>query len=157
MRKGYLWTYIKTILLIILIGLIIGGAIYFMRNKYNDEQLETIKTNMLLIQGETKIIREKINMKEKGVSYIGIKIDKETENEDIKTLQDNGVIDTTSKDNNYYILEKGHLEELGLNQISLDEGYYIVEYNGNEIIYSKGVQDKGGNTLYKLTDIKNIH
>ncbi len=154
MKRGYGKIYGKILLIIVIIAAIICGAAYFFKNEYDDEQFETIKTDMLLIEAKTKMVAEKVKMKEKGVTYIGKKIKKTEENDDIKQLQEQGIINLKEKKNKYYILEKNHLEELGLTTIKIEEGYYIVEYNSNEIIYTKGVQDKNGNRLYKLSDIE---
>lgn len=156
MRKGYLATYAKVLLIIIFIVGIALGVYYFLKDKYGSEQLKTIKTDMLLIEGKTKIIAQKVKIKEKNVSYIGKKISDITqEPDDIKFLQEQGIIDIKGKNTNYYVLDKSNLEELGLQTIKLEEGCYIVEYNTNEIIYSKGVTDTDGTTKYKLSELQN--
>lgn len=152
MKRGYFKTYAKTIFIILLIIAIAIGITNYLKNEYDIEQLETIKTDMLLIQSKIKIVAEKVKIKEKDATYIGIKINKETENEEIKILQEKGTIDLNSKDVNYYILEQSHLDELGLSNIMLEEGFYIVEYTSNEIVYSNGVEDNNGNRLYKLSE-----
>lgn len=155
MKKGYFKTYIKTLFFIAIIIVAIVTAIYFLKDEYNDEHFETIKTDMLLLEGKTKLISETVKMKQKDASYMGKKLKDALSEEEIKTLQDNKLIDTSKKENNYYVLEKSDLEAWGVEAINI-EGYYIVEYTNNEIIYSKGIEDKEGNKLYKLTEIKNI-
>lgn len=154
MKRGYFKTYAKTFFIILLIIAIVIGVVYYLKNEYNIEQLETLKTNMLLIEGKTKIVAEKVKIKEKDATYVGTKIEKETEDEVIKNLQEKGIIDLNAEDVNYYILEQSHLEELGLSNIKLEEGYYIVEYSSNEIIYSEGVEDEEGNVFYKLSEFQ---
>lgn len=156
MKRGYFKTYVKILFFIGIIIAIIYGAGYFLKNEYDDEQFETIKTDMLLIEAKTKIVAEKIKMKEKDAAYVGKKIEEAKDDEDIKKLQESGIINLEEKNNVYYILEKSNLEELGLTAVNLAEGYYIVEYNSNEIIYAKGIKDKDGNILYKLSDIENM-
>ena len=153
MRKGYFATYVKIILIVIVIIAIVLGVFYFLKDQYNTEQVKTVKTDMLLIEGKTKIVAQKVKIKEKNANYIGKKIsDISEENDDIKSLQENGIIDINAKNVNYYILDKSNLEELGLFTIKLEDGCYIVEYNTNDIIYSKGVKDKDGNIKYKLSE-----
>lgn len=156
MKRGYFKTYVKILFFIGIIIAIIYGAGYFLKNEYDDEQFETIKTDMLLIEAKTKMVAEKIKMKEKDAVYVGKKIEEAKDDEDIKKLQESGIINLEEKNNEYYILEKSNLEELGLTAVNLAEGYYIVEYNSNEIIYAKGIKDKDGNILYKLSDIENM-
>jgi len=153
MKRGYFWTYFKIIFIIAIIVAIIIGVVHFIKDEYDDELIETVKTDMLLIEAKTKVIGEKVKIKEKDASYVGKKITNQTEETELQELQDKGVIDLNTKENNYYILENEHLEELGLTTIGLKEGYYIVEYNSNEIIYSKGVEDRNGNILYKLSEL----
>ena len=154
MKRGYFKTYVKILFFIGVIIAIIYGVGYFLKNEYDDEQFETIKTNMLVIEAKTKMVAEKIKMKEKDAVYIGKKVEEEKDDEDIKKLQENGIINLEEKNNIYYILRKNDLEELGLTTVNLEGGYYIVEYNSNEIIYTKGVKDKSGNLLYKLSDME---
>ena len=156
MKRGYFKTYAKTFFIILLIVSIAIGVVYYLKNEYDVEQLETIKTNMLLIEGKTKIIAEKVKIKEKDAKYVGTKVEKETEDERIKELQEKGVIDLNAKGVNYYILEKSHLEELGLSDITLEEGVYIVEYTSNEVIYSKGIEIENNTKVYKLSEIQEM-
>lgn len=150
-RKSLLATYIKIILVIIVIIAIIYGIIKIVDDKYNEEEFETIKTNMLLIQGKAEIISQKVDIKEKGAEYIGTKI-KERENDaQIQNLIDNNIIDIDSKKSNYYCIDNSDLEELGLD-IKIDD-YYIIDYKKNDVIYVDGIQDKNGNTVYKLSDM----
>ena len=156
MKRGYFKTYVKILFFIGIITAIICGVGYFLKNEYDNEQFETIKTDMLLIEAKTKIVAEKIKMKEKDAVYVGKKIEEAKDDEDINKLQESGIINLEEKNNEYYVLEKRNLEELGLTAINLEAGYYIVEYNSNEIIYAKGIKDKNGNVLYKLSDIENM-
>lgn len=154
MKRGYFKTYAKILLIILLLAIAIYMAGHFFKTEYDAEQFETIKTDMLLIEAKTKIIGEKVKIKEDNAVYIGRKIEETKEEDNTKQLQEQGVINLEKKENRYYILEKSHLEELGLANLNLEDGYYIVEYNSNEIIYSKGIQDKDGNTVYTLSDIE---
>ena len=118
------------------------------------EQFETIKTDMLLIEAKTSIVAQKVKIKEKDAKYIGNKIEND-ENEDIKKLEEQGIIEL-KKENNYYILDDNNLDELELSVRNQKQGNYIVEYNSNEIIYTSGIKDKDGNILYKLSDIEKV-
>ncbi len=153
MKKGYFKTYIKTLFFIVVIIAVIVTAIYFLKDEYDDEHFETIKTDMLLLEGKTKVMSETVKMKQKGASYMGRKLKDALSEEQIKTLQDNKLIDTSKKEHNYYVLEKADLETLGLEVIDI-KGYYIVEYTNNEIIYSEGIENKTGDRLYQLSEIK---
>lgn len=156
MKKEYLKTYVKTLVIFLILAVIVCIVGYFFKSEYDDEQFETTKTDMLMIEAKTKILAQKIKMKEKNVTYVGKKIEEVKDEEIIKKMQEKQVINLEEKKNKYYILEKSHLEELGLTITAPEEGYYIVEYNKNEIIYTKGIEDKNGNVIYKLSELEEI-
>ena len=120
---------------------------------YNNEEYETVKTNMLLIQGKTEVIAQKVEIEEEGAEYIGTKIQDKQDDAKIQNLVNNNVINLKSEDNNYYCIDNSNLEELGLSEINIDD-YYIVDYKQNDVIYVDGIQDEAGNTVYKLSDME---
>ena len=129
-------------------------AVRFVELQYKNEESETIKTNMLAIQGKAKIIAEEEKALKKELA--GIKISDKKEEENIKKLleQQNITIDENSK---YYVLDKENLKEIGLGNIELEsDQYYIVNYDNLEILYTKGVQI-GDNILYKLSDFNKLN
>lgn len=156
MKRGYTKTYLKIFIVILILIAIILGVIYLFRNEYDNERFETIKTNMLLIEAKTKIVSEKVNIKEKDAKYIGTKVSDIKDSEGLTFLQDRGLIDLNSKEHIYYVLNKDNLVELGLDTIELKKGFYIIDYKTNEIIYTEGVTNKNGDTLYKLSDMENM-
>lgn len=154
MRKGYGRVYAGIIFIILVIGIIIYGVLKYAKKEVDSEQFETIKTDMLLIEAKTSIVAQKVKIKEKDAKYIGNKIEND-ENEDVKKLEEQGIIEL-KKENNYYILDDNNLDELELSVRNQKQGNYIVEYNSNEIIYTSGIKDKDGNILYKLSDIEKV-
>ena len=156
MKKEYLKTYLKIIFFLIIIGAIIYAGVCLLKKEYDIEKVQTIKTDMLLIESKVEIIQQKVNIKDKDVKYVGKKISKMADEEDIKKLQENGIIDINEEKKKYYVLDKSDIDQLGLEDLKIDEGFYIVDYISSEVIYSKGIQDKDGNYIYKLSDLKNI-
>ena len=153
MRKGYIATYAKTFFIILIIIAIVVAVGSYLRKQYGVEQTKDIKTDMLLVQGKIKILSEKVKIKEKGVKYIGTKLEDVKGNEDIKLLIEKKIIEIDAKDAKYYVLNNDDLKKLELENINLDEGVYIVDYKTDEIIYSKGVVTEEGNILYKLSEM----
>lgn len=156
MKKGYMKIYIRIFFTILILITMILGIAYFFKNQYDNEQFKTIKTDMMLIEAKTEAIAQRMKMKEKGVTYIGKKIEEQEEREEIKNLQNKNIINLEEKNNKYYILEKEHLEKLGLTTINIKKGYYIVEYDKNEIIYTRGINDNNGNVIYTLSELEKI-
>lgn len=154
MKKENGLTHMTTIFLVIIIQVLILVAVRFVELQYKNEESETIKTNMLAIQGKAKIIAEEEKALKKELA--GIKISDKKEEENIKKLleQQNITIDENSK---YYVLDKENLKEIGLGNIELEsDQYYIVNYDNLEILYTKGVQI-GDNILYKLSDFNKLN
>lgn len=151
-RKSLLATYIKIILVIAIIIVATYGIVKIVDNEYNKEEYETIKTNMLLIQGKTEIIAQKVDIKEKDAEYIGTEIKEKENDTKIQNLINNNIIDINSKDSNYYCLDNNNLKELELD-INVND-YYIVDYKKNDVIYVDGIQDENGNIVYKLSDME---
>lgn len=152
-RKNLVVTYIKIVLVIAIIAVGLYWGIKALNKGYNNEEYETIKTNMLLIQGKTEVIAQKVEIEEEGAEYIGTKIQDKQDDAKIQNLVNNNVINLKSEDNNYYCIDNSNLEELGLSEINIDD-YYIVDYKQNDVIYVDGIQDEAGNTVYKLSDME---
>ena len=136
-RKSVLATYIKIIIVILIIAAAIYFAYQFFNKAYDQTAFETVKTDMLLIQGQTEVIAQKVEIEEEGAEYIGTKISEKQDDAKIQNLIQNGVIDIESKEHNYYCLDKEDLEQLGLSEIKVDD-YYIVDYKQNDIISVEG-------------------
>lgn len=152
-RKGVLTTYIKIILVILLIAVAIYFSLKIIYREYDANEIETIKTDMLLIQGKTEVIAQKVEIKEKGAEYIGTKLSEKQDEEKIQNLIQKGIIDIDSKKHNYYCIDKEDLKELGLNDIEIDD-YYIVDYKQNDIISVEEIQKQDGSIVYKLSEMK---
>lgn len=146
-RKGLLAAYIKIIILIAIIVAAIYGIYKVVSNSYNKEEIETVKTNLLLIQGQTEIIAQKVEIKEKDAKYIGTPIKKKAGDAKIQNLVNSNVIDLESKDSNFYCLNNDNLKELGLDEIQTED-YYIVDYKKNDVIYVEN------DIVYRLSEME---
>ena len=152
-RKGLLKAYLKIIILILLIIATIYGIYKVASNSYSKEEFETIKTDLLLIQAQTEVIAQKVEIKEKDAKYIGTQVKEKSEDEKIQNLINNKVIDLESKDSNLYCLNNEDLKQLGLEDIQTKD-YYIVDYKKNGVIYVDGIQNQDGNIVYKLSEME---
>lgn len=148
--------HIMLILWIVVIIAIVVGAIYVFGKLLKNQVIETYKTDMLLIQGKVRVLSEEAIVNKNEELLIGRKITDSLELEEIKNLLEKGIISQEEEDfENYYILEKANLEEMELHTIRLEKAYYIVNYNTDEIIYSKGIK-AGKNTYYKLSELEQL-
>ena len=152
-QKSLVVTYIKIfiVIAIIVVGIIL--ALKFLNKEYNSQEYETIKTDMLLIQGQTEVLAQKVAIEEDDAEYIGTKLEDKEIDETIQNLIDKEIVDLDSEDSNYYCLDNSNLEELGLEDVRTDN-FFIVDYKQNDIIYIDGIEDAEGNIVYKLSDMK---
>ena len=152
-QKSLVVTYIKIfiVIAIIVVGIIL--ALKFLNKEYNSQEYETIKTDMLLIQGQTEVLAQKVAIEEDDAEYIGTKLEDKEIDETIQNLIDKEIVDLDSEDSNYYCLDNSNLEELGLEDVRTDN-FFIVDYKQNDIIYIDRIEDAEGNIVYKLSDMK---
>ena len=151
-RKSVVLTYVKIVIVLVIIAATIYVAVQFLGTKYNEEEFETLKTDMLLVQGKIEVVSQKIDIEEEGVEYIGTSIKENKDDEKIQNLINNNIIDINSKKNKYYCINNDSLNELGLENVRVDD-YYIVDYENNEVIYINGIKNENGDTIYKLSDM----
>ena len=152
-RKSLVATYIKIIIVIAIFAVAGYFGYQFLNKEYNQEEFETIKTDMLLIQGKTEIIEQKVEIEEEGAEYIGTRIEEKKEEPAIQNLIQNKVIDIESKDSNYYCLNNDDLKALALEEVTTNN-YFIVDYKKNDVIYVDGIENKDGKTVYKLSEME---
>lgn len=146
--------HLMLIICVAIIILFIVGIIYIVKENIEKEKLETFETNMLLIQGKAKVISQEATIQKNEELLKGKRLADNVEDEQIKELLQKEIISQEETSfSKYYILEKSNLEEIGLGNIELKEGYYIVNYDTDEIIYSKGITI-GKETYYKLSELK---
>lgn len=148
--------YIMLILCITIIIIVVAGIIYFFLMQFQKQVLETYETDMLLIQGKVKVLSEDAVIAKKEELLVGKKITEALETQEVKKLLEAGIISQEEPNfEKYYVLEKSNLEQMGLNTIRLKKGYYIVNYDTDEIIYTEGIKD-GNNIYYKLSELEKM-
>ena len=149
--------HLMLVICIAIIILVILGIVYVVREMIEKEKLETYQTDMLLIQGKAKVLSQESTIQKNDGLLKGRKLYDSMEEEQVKQLLENNIISQEETNfSKYYILEPSHLEEIGLTDITLQEGYYIVNYDTDEIIYSKGIKIKK-ETFYKLSELEKIN
>ena len=146
-------SFIGTIILVIIIAVITFGVVYFVRIQADKEQAEDIKTNMLLVQAKVKKLSGDYILEEKEEVLVGTKLSEMQEEQPIKDFLEKELFDIDEKDKKYYVLNQQNLNDMGLNNVVLEENaYYIVEYTSSEVYYTNGYLDENGNLHYSVSD-----
>lgn len=160
-------TLIALIITIIVMLIIAGIGIYAGQDSIKKAQLESLKTNMLLIKAKTKEYVEQVNFKagptndqskaEVARKEIYVDSGKLTKISDAPSEVQNevGKLNLQNDKQNYYAPREA-LDNMGLNQVSTGEGnYYIISFDENnisvEIYNTSGYQNK-----YSLTEIDQL-
>lgn len=154
MKSEKAMSYKMLIFIVLLIMIAVITSMYLLNNRLKSEIVKTYKTDMLLIQGKTKVLSQESIVQKKEDILKGEKIADKLEDEKVKELLEKNVISQDEeKFAKYYIWNKDVLNEVGLSDIKLEIGFYIVNYDTDEIIYSEGIKvdDK---IYYKLSEIE---
>lgn len=150
-------TIITLVIAIAIIILIAAVGITQGRQIISKANMQTLNTNMLLVQAKTKIIEERHSFDEEN-SYQGEQLSTITDNEKINKLKEDGIISETEENYDaYYVIRQSDIYELELNTITLNDAFFIVNYKTEEVIYSEGIKDLDGNTYYKLSELGNFN
>lgn len=144
-------TIVSLIMTIIILLIISGVTVYVGTSVIKQATLQTVNTNMMLIQAKTKTIAEQAKFNNNKDNYKGTVLNEISGNKKIDEILNAGIIDDTSK---FYLLSKDDLISMGLEKIDIEDGY-IVNYETEEVIYVKGYESEGI-TYHKLNDMKNI-
>ena len=138
---------IGIILIIIIIAGLITGAVFLVNKSINNEKNDSIRSDMLLIQGTcAKLKQESIKAKNTDM-YVGTKISDMNEDEIINTFKSLNIV-PEDQYATYYCLNNDNLKALNLDIQNEEGSYYLINYDDNEVIITKGYQGK-----YKLSEI----
>lgn len=152
MKKENAMTHITLVIWIVIIIVIGYLSINFILKETEKGKVENLKTDMLLVQGKIKVIEQENEMNKEENPLKGLKVSENLEDEKIKILIENKVINVEEENfDKYYIINSEVLNELKL-QNNLKGEYYIVNYKTYEIIYSKGIEIEK-EMHYSLTQI----
>lgn len=133
-------TMVMLVIMIIVMLILAGIIVYEGTSTIKSAKNQSIYTNMLLIQAKARTIKDKVDFGE--ATYVGTKIN---ENEKAK-------YEITSEDS--YKLSQEDLYTMGVEVSGNNE--YIVDYDNDEVYYTKGIKDADDNLHYSLTDIANL-
>lgn len=145
------------ILLIIIIAIIlsiIAVSIYFIKLKYNEARVETIKTDMLQVQWKVKKYMDDQTVNGEEKQYLGTKIIDMQEDTLVQDFISKNIISEEEYEK-YYVLKDEELAQATLEITNYEGSYYLINYETYEVIITQGCEYPDGEILYKLTDIEN--
>ena len=125
-QKGL--TLAGTIFFVLIIAFIVFGIVYYVRMQTTKEELEDMKTDLLLVQAKVKKISSDYILEKKDEILIGTKLTDIKDEPIIQEFLNNNSIDIEEKDKKYYAINQQNLDEMGLPQVKI-EGTHITLLN----------------------------
>ena len=138
---------ISVILIIIVIASIVTTSVFFINKKIDDSKESDIKANMLLIEGATKVLKQNSIVQKNTDMFVGTKISEMPDDELINNFKALNIIEESQYEK-YYCLNNDNLKQLKLDIENEEDSYYLVNYDEDIIIITKGYEGK-----YKLSEI----
>ena len=152
MKKSEGMGMIQLIAIVIFIILIVASTVYFVRMKYHEARIETIKTDMLQVQWKIKDYMDKQTIKGEEKQYLGTKLSEMTSDSLLQDLFSSNIL-VEQEYEKYYVLTDENLATAGLEITNYKDSYFIINYETYEVIVSKGCEYAKDEILYKLSDI----
>lgn len=148
-------TMISLVIVVLIMILLASVTAYEANGLVSIARVQSVTTNLLLIQAKVRIINEKIVFEseedKKSQLYVGTKLIEG--DRALETMRDKEIVTNDDINNNsYYLLSKEDLIDMGLESINSEDGY-VVSYTTEEVIYIKGVKNNEGKYLYKLSEM----
>lgn len=148
-------SHLKLIVYFFIVIIILFIFAYYIKENLEIEKLNTIETNLLLVQAKINNIKESSQINKDKNVLIGKKVTEFEESNIINYLLEKSII-TQDECDKYYVLDENTLYENGLGDAIINDNIYIlVNYESGEIVSSKPYIYKK-NEYYKLSDIKQI-
>lgn len=147
-------TIISLIIVVIIMILLASITAYEASSIVNTAKVQSVTTNLLLIQAQIRIINEKVVFENEDEKKQELLLGTPLSNNDsmINTMENKGIITDSDDIENYYILSQENLTEMGLETLKDSDGY-VVNYETEEVIYVYGVKNSEGKYLYKLSEM----
>ena len=148
-------TLVLLVIIVIVLSILTTVTIREIGSLMNNVRLETMTTNLLLIQAKAKVIYEKSNFHDDDSLLKGQKVNEILNNDALEDLISDGVLSTSEEHyDSYYLWDKQTIEELELNIPDMKSGdFFIVNYVTEEVISSKPYKHTDNNLYYKLSEI----
>ena len=148
--------FIKLILGITIILIVIVLAVMYIKNSLEKEKVKDMQADLLLIQAKIEIAAGNYNMNKEANPLKGVQLSALPEDVNINEFKEKNVI-TQEEYEKYYLLNSGNLTELGLDElVNKYPGYFIVNYEIYEVVYTEGYENANGLWCYKISDLNKM-
>lgn len=138
---------------VVLIVAIVVGAVHYIKYYINKENIKNVQADLLLVQAKVEIVKANYSMNKDENPLKGYQLTQLPENININEFKEKNVI-TQEEYEKYYLLDQTSLEQMDLQElVNKYNGYFIVNYDNYEVIYTEGYENENKIWCYKLSDL----
>lgn len=147
---------IKLIVAIIVIAVVVGFGAKYTIDFIHKEKVKNLQADLLLVKAKIEICKGNHDMNKDENPLQGVQLTQLPESIDIKDFLDKRVISEEEYEK-YYLLDSEALEKIDLKElVNKYPGYFIVDYDNYEVIYSEGYENENRLWCYKVSDINKL-
>lgn len=148
---------IMLILAIIVIAILVFLGVRYAINFFKQEDVKELQYDILLVKTKTETLKAQNTVNPDENPLRGYQLNQLPENINIDSFKAKNIIKEDEYEK-YYLLDANCLEKMDLNElINKHPGYYIVNYDSYEVVYTEGYKNKEGVLCYKISDLEKYH
>ena len=144
---------VKLTIGIVLILAIVIGAVHYVKYYINRENIKNMQADLLLVQAKVEIVKANYSINKDENPLKGYQLTQLPENININEFLEKNVISQEEYEK-YYLLDQASLEQMDLQElVNKYKGYFIVNYDNYEVIYTEGYENENKIWCYRLSDL----
>lgn len=144
---------IKLIIAIAAIIIVVIIGVNYAMNFFKKENAKNLQADLLLIKAKVEIIKGNYSVNKEENPLRGILLTQLPEDINISEFKEKNVISQEEYEK-YYLLDSTSLEQMELQElVNKYSGYFLVNYENFEVIYTEGYENENGLWCYKISDL----
>lgn len=146
----------KLIIGIIVIIVVVIFGVSYVKKIIDKEKIKNVQADLLLVQAKIELVKGNYNMSKENNALKGYQLNQLPEGINIQDFFDKNIIEQSEYEK-YYLLDKDALQQCGLEDlVNSYDGYFIVNYDNYDVIYTKGYKNSNGLWCYKISDLNKM-
>lgn len=145
---------ILLILAIIVIVILVFVGVRYAINFFKQEDIKELQYDILLVKTKTETFKANNVVNPDENPLLGYKLNELPEGINIDGFKAKNIIKEEEYEK-YYLLDAECLEKMDLKElVNKHPGYFIVNYETFEVVYTEGYTNKEGVLCYKISDLE---
>ncbi len=145
---------IKLVLVIAVIVFVIVLGVRYTMDLIQKEKVKNLQADMLIVKTKVETLKGKHTLNQEENPLRGYQLTQLPENINITEFLAKNVI-TQEEYEKYYLLDSESLQQMELQDlVDKYKGYFIVNYDDFEVVFSEGYENENGLWCYKISDLE---